>query len=128
MKRITSTQLLPVKMALVKQQDHCCPLCGIDFNMVETKNIVVDHDHKTGVIRAALCRNCNGMEGKVKHYGTRAKRGGTYEEWLKRLLEYYEHHETPRTGLLHPTHRTEDEKRLRRNAQARKRRAAKKRT
>jgi hypothetical protein len=35
-------------------------------------------------------------------------------------------HETDQTGLLHPSHLTEDEKRLKRNAKARKGRASKK--
>jgi hypothetical protein len=40
------------------------------------------------------------------------------------VAPYLQRHAVNVTGLLHPTHRTEDEKRERRNAQARKRRAA----
>ena len=49
----------------------------------------------------------------------------TEHQWLFRLLKYYERHQTPQHGgILHPTHKTEAEKRLARNKKARERRAA----
>lgn len=42
------------------------------------------------------------------------------------LGSYLRKHESNVTGLIHPTFKTEDEKRLARNAKARKRTAAKK--
>ena len=45
--------------------------------------------------------------------------------FLKRLAAYWELHDdaTPEHGLLHPTFKTADEKRLRANKMARERRA-----
>lgn len=43
---------------LLKKQDYRCAVCRRhkdEFN----KNLAVDHDHKTGEIRGALCTHCN---------------------------------------------------------------------
>lgn len=53
----------------------------------------------------------------------RAKRDGTPAEWIQNLLAYWKTHSDNPSGVYHPTHRTEDEKRLIRNAKARQRRA-----
>jgi len=39
---------------LVKTQNGCCAICGIP-----DKKLDVDHDHKTGKVRALLCKRCN---------------------------------------------------------------------
>lgn len=80
----------------------------------------------TGNIREVLCRNCNGIEGKIFNLANRAKRDGTPAWWLKRLLDYWIKHLEEPSGVYHPTHKTTDEKRLARNAKARKKRALKK--
>jgi Pyruvate/2-oxoacid:ferredoxin oxidoreductase delta subunit len=41
---------------LLEQQGNKCGLCLIEL---EKRTIVLDHDHKTGKIRAVLCRRCN---------------------------------------------------------------------
>ncbi|QWT56569.1 exonuclease VII [Stenotrophomonas phage BUCT598] len=73
-----------------------------------------------------LHRGCNSGLGVVENG---AKRFG----FLSRLIQfcmglgaYLRKHEENRTGLLHPTHRTADEKRLLRNKRARIARAKKK--
>ena len=89
------------------------------------KEPVLDHDHTTGFLRDVLCRNCNGIEGKVFNLARRAKAGLTTEEWLRNLVAYWERHASPQHGgILHHTHKTEEEKRLARNAKARAKRAA----
>lgn len=40
--------------------NHLCGICLTD------KNLVIDHDHKTGKIRGLLCQNCNSAIGKFK--------------------------------------------------------------
>jgi len=93
---------------------------------VESKDICLDHCHVTGCIRGVLCRNCNGIEGKVFNLARRAKRDGTVDWWVQRLLEYWQKYIAAPSGIYHPTHKTDDDKRLDRNAKARKRRAVKK--
>lgn len=122
--RLTHAQLLPVKRQLVVAQGNKCAICpqpitaGVDS--------CLDHDHKTGMIRGALCRNCNGIEGKVKNLATRAKRTGSAAQWLVNLLNYWAAHEARPSNVFHPLHKTQDEKRVKINAKARARRAAKK--
>ena len=65
--------------------------------------------------------NCNQMEGRVRHYGVRARRHLSYLGWLKNLLDYCTLHEEPQTTLIHPLHKTPEEKK----AAAAKKRAKK---
>ena len=87
------------------------------------KKPALDHDHSTGAIRDVLCLNCNGMEGKMHNLARRGLNGNP-EEFLKNILDYWKkHRDTPRP-YMHPTHKTESEKRAAKNAKARAKRAA----
>lgn len=89
------------------------------------KNPALDHDHSTGFIRDVLCLNCNGIEGKVFNLARRAKNNLTEQEWLENLIAYHKRHAVPQHGgILHHTHKSEEEKRLARNKKARLKRAA----
>lgn len=122
-RRITNSQIPIVKASVLKKQGYVCPICSTALNVA---GAVLDHDHSTGLIRGALCRNCNGIEGKIKNLAVRGKRHSTKEDFVGRMILYWIHHKQDRTGLYHPLHKTDDEKRLVRNAKARKVRAAKK--
>ncbi len=41
------------------KQEYKCACCGIDLKLLSTKDIHVDHCHKTLKIRGILCRWCN---------------------------------------------------------------------
>lgn len=121
--RIKTSQIVEVKAAILnKRQDGKCAICGIGVTLSDC----LDHDHYTGVIRGVLCRNCNGIEGKLKNLVNRGKRGHLPKDYLGKVLLYWIHHEVDRTNLLHPTHLSDDEKRIKRNTRARKVRAKKK--
>ena len=117
--RLKTTQVAPTRLALLATQHGRCALCGTPCAADEA---VLDHDHTTGAIRAALHRSCNALLGKVennyKRYGVRH-----LGAFCAGLAPYLQRHVTNLTGLLHPSHKTEDEKREQRNAKARKRRA-----
>lgn len=114
----------PARDILLKTQAGLCPLCEGKMGLGK-KQPVLDHDHSTGFLRDVLCRNCNGIEGKVFNLARRAKHNLTVEQWLSNLLAYYDTHKSPKHGgVLHPTHKTEAEKKLARNKKARLRRAA----
>lgn len=91
---------------------------------IPQSNWCLDHDHRHGHVRAVLCRNCNGIEGKIYNLANRGKRKNTPEYFLHRLLDYWNKHSTP-SGVLHPSHKTPDEKRIATNAKARVARAKK---
>ena len=47
---------------MLASQNGCCNICGkAESNEIRGKvvSLAVDHDHKTGAIRALLCGNCN---------------------------------------------------------------------
>lgn len=47
---------------MLAAQNGCCDICGkAESNEIKGKvvSLAVDHDHKTGAIRALLCGNCN---------------------------------------------------------------------
>jgi len=47
--------------AMFARQEGCCAICG-----VAVKKLVVDHNHKTGKVRALLCHHCNTMIGSAR--------------------------------------------------------------
>lgn len=49
---------------LVKHQNNCCAICGIDSPT--KKGWCVDHCHKTNKVRGILCSNCNSLLGFAK--------------------------------------------------------------
>lgn len=106
----------------MKKQDNTCPLCKGKIGPGAVKNPALDHCHQTGRIRDVLCVNCNGIEGRMFNYIRRAKGSLTHEEWLINLIRYWRRHTEDVHGLVHYSHKTEDEKRLARNAKARARR------
>ena len=125
MRRLSTAQIGLARAKLLVEQKHRCPLCNGSMKAGQKKP-ALDHDHQTGYIRDVLCLNCNGMEGKVFNLARRgAGKSAAPMEWLKAMIAYHERHKTPQHGgVFHPTHKTEEEKRLAKNAKARKKRAA----
>lgn len=120
--RLKTTQVAQCRSNMLAVQGGLCALCQLPCKADEA---VLDHDHTTGAVRAALHRGCNSLLGKVennhKRYGV--KHLGAF---LHGAATYLQRHITNRTGLTHPAHKTEDEKREKRNAKARATRAASK--
>jgi len=112
-----------MKELLLKKQLNRCGICSIDLSEIPSRNVCLDHDHKKGHVRAALCRNCNGIEGKIFNLANRGKRSGTPRGFLTRVLDYWSEFESG--DVYHPDHKTEDEKRIARNTKARLARARK---
>ena len=114
-----TTEVATVRLSLLTSQGMRCALCKLPCSPT---NAVLDHCHQTGAIRAALHRGCNSVLGKIenayKRYGV-----PNLNAFLHGASTYITHHADDRTGLLHPTHRTPDEKRERTNKLARQRRA-----
>ena len=49
---------------MFEEQHGCCALCGRHQSTLR-KNLSVDHNHKTGKVRALLCSACNTEVGKI---------------------------------------------------------------
>lgn len=114
--RIKSTQVKAVRDELLDQQGGLCAICS-------KKPVIacLDHNHKTGAIRGVLCSGCNIYEGKVTKWQHMAQ-VEDLPTWLAGLARYLSTHSTDQTGLLHPTHKTVDEKKARAVIRAKKKR------
>lgn len=118
-RRLKQVEIAGVREALAERQGNRCAICQLPLSKP-----VLDHDHSTGAVRATLHAGCNSLLGKVennyKRYGVT-----NLAAFLAGTAAYLQRHTTNQTGLLHNTHKSEDEKRELRNAKARATRAAK---
>jgi len=92
-----------------------CELCGHPID-----DPCCDHNHHTGAVRGVICRRCNTALGRCENLG----RSGIKDviPFLRAAVAYLEHHSINTTGLLHPSHRTAEEKKaLNKKRRARKR-------
>lgn len=94
------------RQSLLEQQAHRCAICG---EHCTDEQAVLDHDHTGGHVRGVLHRSCNAVEGKIvnafRRYAIQNR-----VAFLSGLIAYHEKHSTNNTGLIHPTHRTAEEK------------------
>lgn len=122
-KRLTAAGTKEWRLARLEEQGKRCVLCREPIKAGED---VADHCHKSGRLRGVLHRGCNAMLGHIennmpRHKLTDIRRLTAFLRSIPAYLWADYQHEP-----LHHTHRTEEEKRLKRNAKARKARAAKK--
>lgn len=108
---------------LVEKQGNICQISRLDMTAP-----VLDHDHESGLCRMALQREINSFEGKVVNAYKRYVRhlGVDLETVLLGIVDY--HRQDFSDQPLHPSHKTEDEKRLLRNKRARRKRKQAKKT
>jgi hypothetical protein len=123
-RQLKVNEVASVLQQLVKKQEMKCGICGQYFT--QRDYAVLDHDHTTGFIRGAIHNSCNGTEGKLKARAQFGHSGVSAYDYLIGLGRYLERHRTPQYNFLHPTHMSEDAKRLNRNKRARVARAKKK--
>jgi len=94
-------------------QGGLCALCG---EAIEAGKAVLDHDHKTGRIRGVLHRGCNALEGTITNA---LPRNLITPERLSAIFANWDaYHSNPR-DLLHPSHRTVEQRKIRARKQAR---------
>lgn len=117
--KMKTKDIVVVKQQLFHSQGGICPLCKANMQRHKPVNIVLDHCHERGHVRAALCRNCNGMLGKVEGLASRSKRNLTKEQWLQNCIDFLILHRKPQTHWIHPKHFSPDELREKRNKKAR---------
>jgi len=122
--KLKTKDIASTRRSLLERQQFKCAVCG--YECLE-EQAVLDHDHKDGHVREALHRGCNAVEGKIvnamRRYAIKDTRA-----FLEGLVKYHEKHATNRSGLIHPTHKTPEEKVARVKARAKKKREAIKKT
>lgn len=125
MQKLKASEVAAYRAKLLAEQDGLCAIC---LGRVAADEAVLDHNHTTGEVRGVLHRGCNSMLGKIENHMRIAKLTGVVElaRFLSRVPMYISKREY--TGMMYPTHKTDEDKRLRRNKLARQRRAAKEKT
>lgn len=118
MERLKASQVAGVRANILAAQGGKCALCGCACSPAQA---VLDHCHKDGFIRGVLHRGCNSLLGKIEN---NHRRYGVLNlsAFLTGVVPYL-HSSALKYSMLHPSFKTADEKRLARNAAARKRRA-----
>jgi len=94
--RIKTVDIPTIRKKLLRKQKGICPICGRTVS-----DPVLDHDHKSEAVRDTLCRACNSLEGRIKHW-CRLVPNVDDVTLVRRLARYWIKHETNRHGLLHP--------------------------
>ena len=92
--------------------------CALCQEPIESGKAVLDHDHKSGLIRGVLHRGCNALEGNItnalpRNLITPQRLAGIFANWDQ-------YHQTPK-NLLHPSHRTQEERKIRAKKRAKTR-------
>jgi hypothetical protein len=123
-RQLKTSEVKSVCDQLVKKQSGKCAVCDKPFSPRD--RAVLDHCHTTGFIRGALHNSCNGAEGRVKSKAHLGHKGVGPADYVIGLGKYLEKHSTPQYQYIHPSHKSEDQKRLQRNAKAKAARIRKK--
>lgn len=119
--KLKSTQIKATRERIAEEQGGRCVICKGKFGP-KPKDPVLDHCHRTGAVRGVPCRACNSLLGPIEN---NAPRFGVRDvfAFVAGVAPYLMKHAVNVTGLIHPLHRTADEKRELRNLRARKARA-----
>lgn len=116
MKRLTAKELIEFRIQLLQEQLGLCALC---HEPIEPGKAVLDHCHLTGQIRSVLHRGCNSLEGIIQN---NLARNLITTNRLTKILSNLISYQKQLKPVLHPTHRTPEEKKQRAKKRAKARR------
>lgn len=95
MRELKRSQIKDHREALTSQQRGVCALCGLPFLPGQH---VLDHDHKTNLVRGVIHRSCNTVLGRVEN-GARYGRGFDAIAFAKGVAQYLT---KTHDGVLYP--------------------------
>lgn len=115
--KLKTKEVKEYRIAQLAHQDYKCALC--DEQLAE-EEAVLDHDHKSGLVRKVLHRGCNSLLGKIENSLPRSRVDIRRLKGIAHNLIGYltKQH----TQVVHPTHRTVEERKQRAKVKARQRR------
>lgn len=113
--RLKAAALAAYRELELTAQGGLCALCG---ETIEPGKAVLDHDHKTGQIRGVLHRGCNALEGNITNA---LPRNLITPERLRAIFANWERYHNAPKDLLHPSHRTAEERKIRAKKRAKTR-------
>ena len=109
----------PMRDQMLKDQQGLCALC---YEPIALGEEVLDHCHKTGYLRSVLHRGCNAYIGALENNMARNK---ITPARLARILDNFSKYIVDHKPVLHPTHRTPEERKERAKKRAKIRRTKK---
>ena len=114
--KIKQSEIKTYREQYWKENNGICPVCR---HPVELKDAVLDHRHSDGYIRNTIHRFCNTF---ISHIENNQKRNKISPSQLTNILANFETYVRTHKPVLHPTHRTPEEKIERAKKRARARR------
>jgi hypothetical protein len=121
-RKLKATELAAWRTEQKAQQGGKCPITG----WYMSEDVVADHCHKSGMMRATLPRWVNAVLGRVENWAGRVGGGQNAPEFLRKCAAYIEHYELNPSFVFHPLHKTPEEKKEAAKKRAAVRRKAKK--
>ncbi len=107
MTRLKQREVKEYRQQQLAQQNNCCALCGDEI----IDDAVLDHDHKTGLIRQVLHRGCNSLLGKIENSMPRSQVDiHRLKGIAHNLIGYIS---TKHSETLHYTYKTPEERKMR---------------
>ena len=104
MNKLKQREVKDYRQAQLVKQGNKCALCG---DVIEY-DAVLDHDHKTGLIRQVLHRGCNSLLGKIENNMPRSQVDiHRLQGIAQNLIGYIT---TKHSETLHYTHKTPEER------------------
>lgn len=104
MHKLKYSEVKTYREAQLLNQNSKCALCGENID----DDAVLDHCHKTGLVRQVLHRGCNSLLGKIENSMPRSRVDITRLEGIARNLITYL--TDTHTEILHPTYKTKEQK------------------
>ena len=97
--KLKRTEIKSYRELQLQEQGCLCALCGEQI----IDDAVLDHDHKTGLIRRVLHRGCNALLGKIENNLPRNRITISRLNAISNNLVTYIL--TEHTDILHPTYK-----------------------
>lgn len=74
-----------LKPLFIKEQKGSCGICETPLKLLPPARVVMDHDHKSKLIRGALCDLCNVQIGMPD-------RAGRGPDWYRKVADFLDAH------------------------------------
>lgn len=113
--RIKPKDIKALREQILQEQMNCCAICR---ELIDPAEAVLDHDHKTGYIRAVLHRGCNAYIG---HMENNLARNRITPLRLEAILTNFNYYINTHRLYIHPSYRTPEERKLLAKKRAKKR-------
>lgn len=117
--KIKAKDIKQLREQYLREQGGICALCR---EHIDPEEAVLDHCHKTGFIRSVLHRGCNSFIG---HFENNQARNRITQTKLVNILANFLSYVQTYKPILHPTHKTPEEKKERARKRAKAKRTKK---